>query len=144
MLCWHMPIILALRKLRQDGRQYWSALGSHWYLVSKIKKLLKKILQGDFLVLKCVLANESPAECLPHREIDPHQDSPSGCFHTAPTKVLDWVSWWPGTVAGRHYSYHHRLTRLNLVCSRCVYNLTSHHSTQRNEMMCPRHKASDK
>lgn len=59
---------------------------------NKNKEVAKEILQGDFLVLECVLPNESPAECLPHREIDPHQDSPSGRFHTAPTKVLDWTS----------------------------------------------------
>lgn len=50
----------------------------------------------------------------------------------------------PGIVmpwhGGRHCGYHHRQAHLNPVYSRRTYNLTSHQSTQTNEIR-PRPKA---
>lgn len=128
-----------------------SALGSHWDLVSKMK--IKKKLPKKFcnvISWSCWVPSTG--------ETDPHQDSSSGSLQTAPAKeVRRWqikskqnklprgLGVWMAWHGSRHYGYHHRrLTHLNLVCSTCVYNLASHHSTQRNEIMCPRHKASCK
>lgn len=65
---------------------------------NKNKEVAEEILQSGFLVLTRELPNQSPAECLRHRETDPKLSS--GRFQTAPTKILDGASRWLGTVAG--------------------------------------------